>query len=499
MKRGQLGMKHKRIARIASLAMSTLMVGAAALALPAAAYATTPGTVAGTTTSTMTREYTYAEGDTISIPQTVTIGGVVYNLVSTSSPVLESSLPDQRTYTYAIDGNISADDLLEFQNLPGATVTPVDVVYEREVDKTYKDTWLPGGAQLSTDSTRTNFSSVDFATPMSKKITNNDVKKLPETMDFPVTSGTDPSGTEVVTLERAGVSYIVAAATDGLPTLYEATIVYRGIETYAAFGYYTVTVDYSRTVTTGYTDMYVVVATYEPAIPFVPAPAAPVQPTTTTTTPATTTPGTTTPTQDVEEELTPPSNTDEVEETPEPQAAGNTTDTETEIISEPDTPLAAYQEQFDNQTGNPLVDIARNNVPLGTITYSGAWSLLSMLLSVVACILLGIAVISMLMRNHYRQSVEEIADYEEEYVETDRHRRNLFLLTTLVVLFGALTLFTWILFDDRSQPIVWINQTTVVVAIFFAICCVFFGIRQATQNKANIEEEWYEDAAPEAV
>ena len=188
----------------------------------------------------ITVEFRYTEGETPNIPNTITQGGMEYRLVSSASPVLESTLPIMRTYNFAIGGSITPEQLAAIQGTPNLALTPVYVVREREVDKVY--------TQVQE---------------------HNEVEgMIPEKMNFDVTSATTANRIENKTLDRAGISWTnIDIDGDGLPDEHTATVLYRGIETYSELGYYVASMSYQTRVQEGTVDQYVIIATYEPVNP----------------------------------------------------------------------------------------------------------------------------------------------------------------------------------------------------------------------------------------
>jgi len=92
-----------------------------------------------------------------------------------------------------------------------------------------------------------------------ENLSSNDIEELtgkaPETM--PCENGTG-------TLQRSGVAFTVAGTDSrGLPSGYNATIVYRGLETYMGDVYYVAEDTYQSTVQESTVNQYVIIATYE--------------------------------------------------------------------------------------------------------------------------------------------------------------------------------------------------------------------------------------------
>ena len=180
----------------------------------------------------MTIEYRYAEGESVDVPATITRLNREYRLVNQAAPVLETTLPVTRTYTYRIDGALSEADLAQIAAIPGLSLEANQEELQREVEKVV---------------TVENLSSNDV-----DELAN----KAPETM--PCENGTG-------TLQRSGVVFTVAGTDSrGLPSGYNATIVYRGLETYMGDVYYVAEDTYQSTVQESTMNQYVIIATYEP-------------------------------------------------------------------------------------------------------------------------------------------------------------------------------------------------------------------------------------------
>jgi hypothetical protein len=112
--------------------------------------------------------------------------------------------------------------------IPGLAAEPTELLFERKVDKEVK------------------FPNSDHP----DALTRNEVESLPKTMEFTVTSGTDPGGFTTKKLGLAEVSFAVLTKdADGMPTSYEATCIYRGVESYLAGGYYSVDYEWGDNVT----------------------------------------------------------------------------------------------------------------------------------------------------------------------------------------------------------------------------------------------------------
>jgi uncharacterized repeat protein (TIGR02543 family) len=136
--------------------------------------------------------------------------------------------------------------------------------------------------------------------------------------------------------------------------------------------------------------------------------------------------------------------------------------------------------KLEAQTGNLFNDIGSGNVPLGNFLGKGAWSLVSLILSFIgvvvsACLIAGAALAR-------RRKDEEVFNTEE-----DQYRRKGGFLRALAVIAGILTAVIFLILDDLSAPVVWVNQYTIIVGIVFIVHIFFAVIYKA--RKGNEPDE----------
>jgi hypothetical protein len=254
-------------------------------------------------------------------------------------------------------------------------------------------------------------------------------------MAFEVTSGSSPSGYESKELDRAGVAFSVNGPDeDNLPSGYTATVVYRGIETYAAIGYYLGESTYTTSVQEGGTAAYVIVADYE-AAPEVIAPA------------------------------------------PDPE------------VKEPEEePADDVLTRIGKQTGNPFKDIAAGNVPFfAPRAVQGIWSFLSLIFAAASIFLAAMTALSILARRRRSAELKELGVYDDKPFA--KHKGGTFRLLTII--FGVVTLFIWLLLDDYYLGIAWINKYTLFVGILFFITIDLFMIARSRERRSIDDENEY--------
>jgi hypothetical protein len=107
------------------------------------------------------------------------------------------------------------------------------------------------------------------------------------------------------------------------------------------------------------------------------------------------------------------------------------------------------QAQLSAQTGNPALDIVNGNVPLGSATLTGAWSLANMLMAQIAAVLAIIIGMLLLLRRGRRGAVTA--------------------LRAFVCVLGISAPFVWLANDHLNDPMVWFNSWTPVLAVLLLV------------------------------
>jgi uncharacterized repeat protein (TIGR02543 family) len=120
--------------------------------------------------------------------------------------------------------------------------------------------------------------------------------------------------------------------------------------------------------------------------------------------------------------------------------------------------------QLEAQTGDIFADIAAGVVPLGNPLVTGAWSLLSLIFALLALISTLILLFSGFIPRKRSNKAEDDKGAEQT------HSRGRYLSLKVVALVaGILASVVWLIFDDISLPMVWINSWTIFVAALFVI------------------------------
>jgi hypothetical protein len=254
-------------------------------------------------------------------------------------------------------------------------------------------------------------------------------------------AGTVAEGKVFNVLALSDVSFEVLASTDGLPTRYQAACYLRGIVLTPVLGYYLASANFTTSAVESETNQYVVVSEYAPeALPPLVE-------------------------EDIDEEEVLP-------EPPEPEAALPTTG-----LSDADVAL------IDSQGNNPLANIANGLTPLGGLSVEGVWSFLSLIFSVVGVVVAVFYAVGFAIRRGRVKNYENLGVYDSEALALIQKRGN--LLRILTILFGILTLVTWLILDDFTVGMVWVNANTIIVAVFFVVTVILCGVTNARKAKAD--------------
>jgi uncharacterized repeat protein (TIGR02543 family) len=183
---------------------------------------------------------------------------------------------------------------------------------------------------------------------------------------------------------------------------------------------------------------------------------------------------------------TPPAPPEE-EVIPEPAEPEAPTDTSITVTS-----FEGFSEgdavKLEAQSGNLFRDLANGNVPLGNFYGKGAWSLISLILSLIAIIISVLLAIGSAARHSERRALEQYGETEE----AKEKRKRTGVLKALTMIAGVLTLVVWLILDDLTLPMVWLNNWTIFVGIVFIVHLIFFTIYKARNGKEeddNNEED----------
>jgi predicted outer membrane repeat protein len=110
-------------------------------------------------------------------------------------------------------------------------------------------------------------------------------------------------------------------------------------------------------------------------------------------------------------------------------------------------------EALQSQTGNPVVDLAEGNVPLGNLDTTLVISLLNLILAVLAALgSLVLLAANLLRRRHFKGAI---------------------LLTGIAaVVLGLITVVVWLVLDGLNRPTAWLDAYTPIIVALFALFAI---------------------------
>lgn len=135
-----------------------------------------------------------------------------------------------------------------------------------------------------------------------------------------------------------------------------------------------------------------------------------------------------------------------------------------------------------------MSSIINGEVPLGGLNASGAWSLVSLMMSVVGVFISLLVFVRTLMAKRKKQ---EDGDENTEAMEEDesRSKRSSAILKVVSMLAGVGTCIVFLILDNLANPMVWINCNTLIVGIVFLVHVLALVIAKITRRRPKQEEE----------
>ncbi len=156
-------------------------------------------------------------------------------------------------------------------------------------------------------------------------------------------------------------------------------------------------------------------------------------------------------------------------------------------------------EAFSNQSGNPLTDIFNGRVPTGGLDVVSAWSFVSLLLGVLGFFLSVLLLVTGLAKKRRGDDEQDIryaqetgsdaASASNDTTHIGAQPRRPLALWLLSIFAGLLPGALFLLLDDISQPMVWFNRWTLLIAAVFAGFAVLVGIYLAVKKRRSADEQ----------
>lgn len=120
---------------------------------------------------------------------------------------------------------------------------------------------------------------------------------------------------------------------------------------------------------------------------------------------------------------------------------------------------------MDAQSGNPFADIANGNVPLGGLSYDTAWGFVNLLLAVLSVLMALLMFVVLLRRRSTGRLVTPLR------------------FITLVT--GVLTGLLFLLLENLTQPMVFINKWTPLMTLLFVAQAVLLVVQQVAKKRSE--------------
>lgn len=162
-------------------------------------------------------------------------------------------------------------------------------------------------------------------------------------------------------------------------------------------------------------------------------------------------------------------------------SGGSTNENTSDSSSSNGSLIAGHNDpRFGQQGGNPFENITNGNVPLANFT-GAAWSLLSLLLSIASLLITFV----LFARSFSRPKTEEYGD------ETEEPRRNKWSIPrALAVIAGALPGILFLLLDDLTLPMVWVNKWTIITVVAFVVFIIAIVLQRTyTRHRSDVKPD----------
>jgi uncharacterized repeat protein (TIGR02543 family) len=113
--------------------------------------------------------------------------------------------------------------------------------------------------------------------------------------------------------------------------------------------------------------------------------------------------------------------------------------------------------KIEAQTGNPLIDIIRGDVPLGSTGSFETWGLLNLLRGIAAVALSALMIMLTLLRRRREED------------DGDVRANRMSVVKVGAALAGLITLIAELILDDFDLPVSWFNRWTILIGALFMV------------------------------
>jgi uncharacterized repeat protein (TIGR02543 family) len=132
---------------------------------------------------------------------------------------------------------------------------------------------------------------------------------------------------------------------------------------------------------------------------------------------------------------------------------------------------------LDRQSGDLLKDLFDGDIPAGNFGFRDAWSLLNLLMALIALICSAILILARVLRR--RREEDDVPE------TTGRPRR----LLGAAIAAGFIPAILFLLLEDLQLPATWVNRFTPLIGIFFLISIALHIIRGILKNRRSGMQE----------
>ncbi|MDR0854348.1 MAG: hypothetical protein LBN34_08255, partial [Clostridiales Family XIII bacterium] len=131
----------------------------------------------------------------------------------------------------------------------------------------------------------------------------------------------------------------------------------------------------------------------------------------------------------------------------------------------------------------------------------GAWSLLSLIMSLIAVLVSLLLILGAIFRRIYRNEDEDKEAYADSDADDEDEKRKKVskVLKVATIILGILTPIVWLILDDLTLPMVWINKWTLYVGIVFLVHIVFLIVYKARRHKEDSDDDEGETTYDNAI
>ncbi len=141
-----------------------------------------------------------------------------------------------------------------------------------------------------------------------------------------------------------------------------------------------------------------------------------------------------------------------------------------------------------------FTDIADGKVPLGSFGLGNAWSLLNLIMSIIAVICSIVLFVSLFRTKRRNEENEEDAETtkimreDNDSDQEEDHRSRLRSLKIIALLAGLIPGILFLILEDMRLPMTWITRWTPLIAVFF-ILAMLLVVLQFVVKKKNRQED----------